>query len=146
MIRTEAAPRTELFDQLALARRFEEEVRRLQLSSTIEGAVHLATGHEAVSVGVGAAGRSEDWVARTDLMTAAPIAERTRGIGITTEVVDGMDVRAMASAADSALEAVRSGRGPRFLEAETYRFVPHSRSDPVTYQPEEEVERWRARD
>ena len=65
MIRTEAAPRTDLFDQLVLARRFEQEVRRLQLSSTIEGAVHLATGHEAVSVGVGAAVRSEDWVACT---------------------------------------------------------------------------------
>ena len=79
-------------------------------------------------------------------MTAAPIADRTRGIGITTEVVDGMDVRAMASAAETALAAVRSGTGPWFLEAETYRSPPHSRSDPVTYQPEDEVERWRSRD
>ena len=67
-------------------------------------------------------------------------------MGIATEVVDGMDVRATASAADAALAAVRSGTGPRFIEAETYRYVPHSRSDPVTYQPEDEVERWRARD
>ena len=258
----EVASHTSIYEGLLLARRFEEEVRRLQLSASLEGAVHLSTGHEAVSVGVGSVLGADDWVActyrghghalacgvppraliaellgrstgicggrsgsmnivareyrllgsfgiiggsmaaatgagislrgsgaaavsffgdgaanhgyfleslnlavvlglpvlfdcennlyseytRTDLVTASSISERTRGIGIATEVVDGMDVRAVATVAASALENVRSGTGPRFLEAETYRFVPHSRSDPVTYQPADEVERWRARD
>jgi len=55
-------------------------------------------------------------------------------------------LRAVEMAAREGLDAARAGQGPRFLEAETYRFVPHSRSDPVTYQPDDEVARWKVRD
>jgi TPP-dependent pyruvate/acetoin dehydrogenase alpha subunit len=41
---------------------------------------------------------------------------------------------------------VRSGGGPEFVEALTYRFVGHSRSDPGKYRPEGELDRWRSRD
>jgi acetoin:2,6-dichlorophenolindophenol oxidoreductase subunit alpha len=41
---------------------------------------------------------------------------------------------------------VRGGNGPAFLEALTYRFVGHSRSDPGAYRPEGELDEWRARD
>ncbi len=40
-------------------------------------------------------------------------------------------------AAGTALEDVRTGKGPAFIEAFTYRFVGHSRSDPGKYRPEE---------
>ena len=33
------------------------------------------------------------------------------------------------------------GKGPAFVEALTYRFVGHSRSDPGAYRPEGELER-----
>jgi TPP-dependent pyruvate/acetoin dehydrogenase alpha subunit len=33
-----------------------------------------------------------------------------------------------------------------FIEALTYRFVGHSRSDPGAYRPEGELDRWRERD
>ena len=33
-----------------------------------------------------------------------------------------------------------------FVEARTYRFVGHSRSDPGKYRPEGELERWQERD
>lgn len=36
----------------------------------------------------------------------------------------------------------RAGDGPAVLEAETYRHFGHSRTDPATYRPAEEVERW----
>ena len=40
----------------------------------------------------------------------------------------------------------RDGNGPAFVEALTYRFVGHSRSDPGAYRPEGELDDWRARD
>ena len=39
-----------------------------------------------------------------------------------------------------------TGNGPAFVEALTYRFVGHSRSDPGAYRPEGELEDWRTRD
>ena len=38
------------------------------------------------------------------------------------------------------------GGGPTLLEAQTYRHYGHSKSDPATYRPKEEVERWMERD
>jgi acetoin:2,6-dichlorophenolindophenol oxidoreductase subunit alpha len=83
---------------------------------------------------------------RTDLVTAAPIIDRARGMGLATHVVDGMDVRAVGAVAGSVLPVIRAGKGPAFIEAETYRFVPHSRADPIPVQAEEEVAAWKARD
>ena len=42
--------------------------------------------------------------------------------------------------------AARSGGGPQFVEAITYRYVGHSRSDPGKYRPPGELDRWRERD
>ena len=262
MSQTGASVGTTAFERLVLIRRFEEEVRRLYLAASIQGAVHLAIGHEAVSVGVASAIGTRDWVActyrghghalalgvppralmaellgrstgicggrsgsmnvvarehrllgsfgivggsiaaatgaalslrgtgaaaisffgdgaanqayfleclnlaavlclpalfvcennlyseytRTDLVTAGSIAARVRALGIATEVVDGMDVRAVLAVAAAALTEIREGSGPRFVQAETYRYVPHSRADPISYQPESERELWKARD
>ena len=41
---------------------------------------------------------------------------------------------------------MRAGGGPELVEAITYRFVGHSRSDPGKYRPEGELERWKERD
>ncbi|NNC93807.1 MAG: pyruvate dehydrogenase (acetyl-transferring) E1 component subunit alpha [Acidimicrobiia bacterium] len=60
--------------------------------------------------------------------------------------VDGMDVLAVADAARSAVEAVRSGVRPYFLELKTYRFRPHSMFDPELYRSKDEVSEWRKRD
>ncbi|HKI91433.1 MAG TPA: thiamine pyrophosphate-dependent enzyme, partial [Gaiellaceae bacterium] len=49
-------------------------------------------------------------------------------------------------AAASVVESVRAGGGPAFVEARTYRFVGHSRSDPGKYRPDGELDRWRERD
>jgi TPP-dependent pyruvate/acetoin dehydrogenase alpha subunit len=57
-----------------------------------------------------------------------------------------MDVRAVRAAAQEIVGRVRDGGGPEFVEARTYRFVGHSRSDPGKYRPEGELERWQERD
>ncbi len=62
------------------------------------------------------------------------------------ETFDGMSVWAVREAAARAIAHARSGQGPAFLEALTYRFVGHSRSDPGAYRPEGELDEWRARD
>jgi pyruvate dehydrogenase E1 component alpha subunit len=60
--------------------------------------------------------------------------------------VDGMDAAAVLGAARRAVDAVRNGGGPHFLELRTYRFRPHSMYDPDLYRDKAEVERWKERD
>jgi pyruvate dehydrogenase E1 component alpha subunit len=60
--------------------------------------------------------------------------------------VDGMDVLAVERAARDAVEAVRHGGGPHFLELRTYRFRAHSMYDPELYRDKAEVEEWKHRD
>jgi pyruvate dehydrogenase E1 component alpha subunit len=60
--------------------------------------------------------------------------------------VDGMDVRAVEHAASLAVEAIRAGGGPHFLELRTYRFRAHSMYDPDRYRDKTEIERWKERD
>ncbi len=60
--------------------------------------------------------------------------------------VDGMDVLAVESAARRAIDSVRSGGGPHFLEMRTYRFRSHSMYDPDLYRDKSEIEDWKKRD
>ncbi len=65
---------------------------------------------------------------------------------VPAETIDGMSVWTVREAAARAVEHARAGDGPAFLEAITYRFVGHSRSDPGAYRPEGELDAWRTRD
>jgi len=60
--------------------------------------------------------------------------------------VDGMDVLATEEAARRAVDAIRSGGGPHFLEMRTYRFRAHSMYDPELYRSKTEVQEWMERD
>ena len=60
--------------------------------------------------------------------------------------VDGMDAIAVAETARRAVDAVRSGGGPHFLELRTYRFRAHSMFDPERYRDKAEVAGWVERD
>ncbi len=60
--------------------------------------------------------------------------------------VDGMDVLAVADAARRAVESIRAGGGPHFLELRTYRFRAHSMFDPELYRDRAEVEEWKGHD
>ncbi|MCW3148135.1 pyruvate dehydrogenase (acetyl-transferring) E1 component subunit alpha [Stutzerimonas stutzeri] len=64
---------------------------------------------------------------------------------VSASAVDGMDVVAVHEATRAAVEHVRSGQGPYFLEFQTYRFRAHSMFDPELYRDKAEVEKWKER-
>jgi pyruvate dehydrogenase E1 component alpha subunit len=74
------------------------------------------------------------------------LPHRASTYNIPSQCVDGMDVLAVYAAAQEAVERARSGGGPSFIEAQTYRFLGHYVGDPALYMPEEEREAWRKRD
>ena len=79
-------------------------------------------------------------------VTAGEIRARAEVMGVTAETIDGMSVWTVRDAARRAIDHARGGNGPAFVEALTYRFVGHSRSDPGAYRPDGEFEQWKARD
>jgi TPP-dependent pyruvate/acetoin dehydrogenase alpha subunit len=79
-------------------------------------------------------------------VTAGEIRARAEVLGVPAETIDGMTVWTVREAAGRAVAHARAGKGPVFVEALTYRFVGHSRSDPGAYRPDGELERWKERD
>ncbi len=79
--------------------------------------------------------------------TRIPLYQRARGFGFPGVRVDGNDVLAVYAVATQALNAARSGQGPTFIEAYTYRMGAHTTSDdPTKYRVSAEVEVWKHRD
>lgn len=60
--------------------------------------------------------------------------------------VDGMAPESVHEALMEALEHIRAGKGPYFLEIKTYRYRGHSVSDPAKYRTKEELESYKALD
>jgi len=79
-------------------------------------------------------------------VTAGEILARVEAMDVPAETIDGMSVWKVREAAQRGVAHARGGDGPVFIEAITYRFVGHSRSDPGAYRPAGELDRWRERD
>ena len=62
------------------------------------------------------------------------------------EQVDGMDPVQVVAAARRAVEHIRAGHGPYFIEARTYRFRAHSMFDTQAYRQRDEIEEWKKLD
>jgi pyruvate dehydrogenase E1 component alpha subunit len=84
--------------------------------------------------------RIERALSQTDLAAKAHV------YGIEAAPVDGMDVMAVTDATRAAVERIRAGTGPQFLEFRTYRFRAHSMFDAELYRDKAEVEQWKQRD
>ncbi|GAA1122057.1 pyruvate dehydrogenase (acetyl-transferring) E1 component subunit alpha [Arthrobacter flavus] len=81
------------------------------------------------------------------LQAHVPIANRAPGFGIPSVRVDGNDVLACLAVTREALDRARSGGGPSFIEAVTYRMGPHTTADdPTKYRDANELEDWAAKD
>jgi 2-oxoisovalerate dehydrogenase E1 component len=83
-----------------------------------------------------------------DQQTASEtLAQKAEAYGFEGVVVDGMDIIAVHTALDAAIEKARSGGGPTMIESLCYRYTPHSTYDgtPVYRTREEEAE-WKDKD
>ncbi|PZE28018.1 thiamine pyrophosphate-dependent enzyme [Curtobacterium sp. MCBD17_028] len=81
------------------------------------------------------------------VQSPTPLVDRTRGFGIPSVHIDGNDVLAAYTTTLAAADDARAGRGPRFIEAETYRIGAHTSSDdPTRYRGDDELAAWVARD
>ena len=76
----------------------------------------------------------------------ADIAERAQGYGIPGVVANGNDVLEVYEMTKEAVERARKGEGPTLIEAKTYRFKGHSKSDKNVYRSKEEIKEWMRRD
>ena len=128
---------------------------RVAMTFCGDGATNIGTFHEALNM-------AAIWkvpvvfVVENNLYGEySPIAETTsvgdlalRGTsyGIHSEIVDGQDLIAVYQTVSRAVARAREGDGPSLVEAKTYRFRGHSRTDPGNYRPPGELDSWMARD
>lgn len=78
-----------------------------------------------------------------DATAGGSVAARGAAYGLEGQRVDGNDVVAMSDAVRGAATTARSGGGPVLLEAVTYRYRGHSRSDRNLYRTQDEIAEWR---
>jgi pyruvate dehydrogenase E1 component alpha subunit len=74
------------------------------------------------------------------------ISARAAAYGMPGETVDGNDLLDVYKAVQRAVARARAGEGPTLIEALTYRWRGHSKSDRQRYRTREEVKEWMARD
>jgi 2-oxoisovalerate dehydrogenase E1 component len=86
---------------------------------------------------------SVPWASASKLQN---VADRVCAYGMPGEVVDGMDVLAVRGAVARAVARARRGEGATLIEAKSYRWYGHSRSDPKVYRTKEEEQAWKERD
>jgi pyruvate dehydrogenase E1 component alpha subunit len=81
-----------------------------------------------------------------DAEVETDIRRKAQAYRLPAEQVDGMDPVQMETAAQRAVQHIRAGGGPCFLEARTYRFRAHSMFDTQAYRTRDEVEGWKQHD
>lgn len=126
---------------------------RLVLSVFGDGAVNQGAFHEAVNL-------ASIWnlpvlflCENNQYAMSLPVARSMRvtpaghavAYGIPARRVDGNDVAAVYGAVAEAAGAIRAGNGPWLIEAVTYRYRGHSKSDRQLYRTRDEVAEWRSR-
>jgi TPP-dependent pyruvate/acetoin dehydrogenase alpha subunit len=135
----------------ALAFKFRDEPR-VAVAFFGDGATNIGTFHESLNLAqlwqVPAVFVCEDnhWAESTPASQHSPIkdlSKRAVAYGMESMTVDGQDVQKVYETAMKAVEHARSGRGPVFLLAETYRLVGHYIGDPQVYRPKGELKELR---
>jgi pyruvate dehydrogenase E1 component alpha subunit len=81
-----------------------------------------------------------------DVTGGPPAVERVAAFGIPVSHVNGNDVLAVQQAAGDLIARLRSGGGPQFLHASTYRWYGHLAHDKGFYRDALEVEKARQDD
>jgi acetoin:2,6-dichlorophenolindophenol oxidoreductase subunit alpha len=87
-----------------------------------------------------------EYSAFADTSPVPHVADRAAAYNIPGVIVDGQDAEAVYAVVRTAADRARAGQGPTLIEAKTYRYKGHSRTDPAAYRPAGELEQWLARD
>lgn len=82
----------------------------------------------------------------TKAFPIAQISQRASSYNMPGVTIDGNDLVAVYEATRAAVERAASGLGPSLIEALTYRWRGHSKSDRQLYRSREEVKEWQQRD
>ncbi len=86
-------------------------------------------------------------VPREQQMNSATVAQKALAYDMPCIQVDGNDLFAVFKASRDAIERARSGGGPAFIEAVTYRLADHTTADDASrYRDREEVDAWKGKD
>jgi acetoin:2,6-dichlorophenolindophenol oxidoreductase subunit alpha len=135
----------------ALAFKFRDEPR-VGVAFFGDGATNIGTVHESLNLAqlwqVPAVFVLENnhWAESTPASQHLPIKDLTKravAYGMETMSVDGQNVGEVYETATKAVEHARSGRGPVFLVANTYRLTGHYVGDPQVYRPKDELKELR---
>src|SRR5437764_878985 len=123
----------DLYRQMVLIRRCEEQLARAHQRGLVHGACHTYVGQEAVAAGVCAHLAREDVVFSTH-----------RGHG--HALAKGVPPRQLVAELFGRATGCSHGRGGTLLECRTYRTRPHAEGmGDFTYRSREEVEEWKTR-
>jgi pyruvate dehydrogenase E1 component alpha subunit len=135
----------------ALAFKFRGEPR-VAVAFFGDGATNIGTFHEALNLAqlwqVPAVFVCENnhWAESTPAWQHMPIddmSKRAAAYDMEAIKADGQDVEEVYTATKRALEHARSGKGPVFLDVETYRLTGHYVGDPQVYRSKDELPRLR---
>jgi pyruvate dehydrogenase E1 component alpha subunit len=74
------------------------------------------------------------------------ISDRSEAYNMPGLTIDGNDFLDVYNTATKALRYVRAGKGPVLIEAKTYRYSGHSKSDKQVYRDKREVLEWQKKD
>jgi len=87
-----------------------------------------------------------EYSAYGDTAPVANVADRAAAYNMASVIVDGQDAEAVYSVLKQAVARARAGGGPMLIEAKTYRYRGHSRTDPAPYRKAGELDAWLKRD
>lgn len=82
----------------------------------------------------------------TEMTNIENLSLRACSYGFPGVTIDGNDLFAVLSETKKAIERARKGKGPTLIEAKTYRFKGHSRSDKERYRTRSEVDAFKKYD
>jgi pyruvate dehydrogenase E1 component alpha subunit len=78
-----------------------------------------------------------------DMINIKDISTRAVAYGMPGVTIDGNNILEVINTTAEAVERARKGEGPTLIEAKTYRWKGHSKSDAKKYRTREEEDDWR---
>lgn len=82
----------------------------------------------------------------SEMVKIEQLSERADAYGFPGLTIDGNNLFEVIDTTAEAIDRARSGKGPTLIEAKTYRYAGHSKSDPQLYRTVTEVEKHRPND